>query len=44
LWEVTQATLVAQITYASPSWSGFIKCDKTTRLKAILSKARATFH
>ena len=32
LWEVTRATIVAQITYASPSWSGFIKCDELTRL------------
>jgi len=39
LWEVTRATLIAQITYASPSWSGFIKCDELTRLKAIVSKA-----
>ena len=39
LWEVARATLVAQITYASPSWSGFIKCDELTRLKAIVSKA-----
>ena len=28
-----------QISYASPSWSGFIKCDELTRLKAIVSKA-----
>jgi len=41
LWVVTRATLIAQITYASPSWSGFIKCDELTRLKAIVSKANA---
>jgi len=39
LWEVTRATVVAQITYASTSWSGFIKCDELTRLKAIVSQA-----
>jgi len=39
LWEVRRATLTAHITYASPSWSGFIKCDELTRLKAIVSKA-----
>ena len=39
LWEVTQATLVAQITYASPSWRGFIKAEEVARLKAILLKA-----
>jgi len=38
-WEVTRATLIAQITYASPSWGGFIKCDELTRLKTIVSKA-----
>jgi len=37
--KVTRATLIAQITYARPSWSGFIKCDELTRLKAIVSKA-----
>ena len=37
---MTQATLVAQITYASPSWRGFIKAEETARLEALLSKAR----
>ena len=32
LLDVTQATLVAQITYAGPSWRGFIKAEKTARL------------
>jgi len=40
LWDVTQATLVSQITYASPSWREFIKAEETARLKAILFKAR----
>jgi len=40
LWDVTQATLVAQITYAGPSWRGFIKAEETARLKAVLLKAR----
>ena len=39
LWEVMQATLVAQITYASPSWRGFIKAE-VARLNAILLKTR----
>jgi len=41
-WNVTQATLVAQITYAGPSWTGFrfIKAEETARLKAVLLKAR----
>jgi len=29
--DVTQATLVAQITYAGPSWRGFIKAEETAR-------------
>ena len=37
--EVTWATLIAQIIYTIPSWSGFIKCDELTRLKAIVYKA-----
>jgi len=32
LWEVTQATLASQITYASPSWRGFIKAEEIARL------------
>jgi len=40
LWDVTHATLVSQITYASSSWRGFIKAEETARLNAILSKAR----
>ena len=40
MWDVTQATLVSQITYASPSWRGFIKAEETAHLKAILFKAR----
>ena len=27
LWDVTQATFMAQITYASPSWRGIIKAE-----------------
>ena len=40
LWDVTHATLVSQITYASPSWREFIKAEEIARLNAILSKAR----
>jgi len=29
LWEVTWAALRAHVTYASPSWSAFVKCDET---------------
>jgi len=34
-----QATLVSQITSASPSWRGFIKVEEIARLKAVLFKA-----
>ena len=27
LWDVSRATLVAQLLYASPAWWGFIKAD-----------------
>ena len=37
---MTQATLVAQITYAGPSWRGFIKAEESARLKAVMLKAR----
>ena len=39
LWEVTQATLVAQITYASPSWRGFIKAEEVARFKGYTAKS-----
>ena len=29
LWEVTQATLIAHVTYDSSSWNGFTKHDET---------------
>ena len=36
LLDVTKATLVAQITYAGPSWRGFIKAEESARLKAVM--------
>jgi len=33
LWDVTRATLVAQLLYASPAWWGFLKADE----KAVFS-------
>ena len=38
LCEVTQATLVAQLLYTSPAWSGFIKADEKAKLQSILNK------
>ena len=34
----TQATLVAQLLYACPAWSGFIKADEKAKLQSILNK------
>jgi len=39
LWDVTQAALMAQITYASRSWRWFIKGEETARVKAVQLKA-----
>jgi len=38
-WDVTQATLVAQLLYASPFWRGFINAEHTNRLQSILNRA-----
>ena len=40
LWDVALATLLAQITYASPSWRGFINADEANKLQTILNKAK----
>jgi len=32
-------TLIAQVTYANPSWRGFMKSDDLSKLKAIISRA-----
>ena len=39
LCEVTQSTLVAQLIYASSSWSGFAKAEERAKLQSILNKA-----
>ena len=39
LWDVTRATLVSQLQYASPAWSGFLSAADHSRLQAILNKA-----
>ena len=39
LCDVTQATLVAQLLYASPAWSGFLKVVEKAKLQSILNKA-----
>ena len=39
LWDVTRATLVSQLLYASPAWWGFLKADERKRLQSIINKA-----
>jgi len=38
LRDVTLATLVAQLLYASPAWSGFIKSEEKPKLQSVLNK------
>ena len=42
LCDVTQATLVAQLLYASPAWSGFIKADEKAKLLEYLFESSDT--
>jgi len=36
LWDVTRATLVSQLLYASPAWWGYLKVDEKNRLQSII--------
>ena len=38
LFNVARATLVAQLTYASPAWAGFINCEDKAHLQSVLKK------
>jgi len=40
LWDVTRATVVAQLLYASPAWWGFLKADEKSRLQSVVRRAR----
>ena len=40
LWDVTRATVVAQLLYASPAWWGFLKANEKSRLQAVVNKAQ----
>ena len=39
MWEVTQATLVNKMLYASPLWWGFTDASDKQRLQSIISRA-----
>ena len=40
LFDVAQATTVAQLLYASPAWWGFLKTHEKNRLRGIVRKAQ----
>jgi len=40
LWDITRATVVAQLLYASPAWWGFLKADEKSRLQSVVKKAQ----
>ena len=40
LWDVTRATLVSKLTYASPVWFGFLNEESKRRCQAVLSRMR----
>ena len=39
LWDVTQATLINKMLYASPLWWGFIDASDKQRLQSVINKA-----
>jgi len=40
LWDITRATVVAQLLYASPAWWGFLKADEKSHLQSVVKKAQ----
>jgi len=40
LHDVTKATLISQLTYASPAWSGFLSITDNNRLQSVIKKAK----
>jgi hypothetical protein len=38
LWDVTYATLIARLSYASPAWWGFVDANSKQRLQALFKK------
>jgi len=39
IWDATRVTLVSQLQYASPAWSGFLSASECSRLQACINKA-----
>ena len=40
IYDCARATLVAQLTYASPAWAGFTNCEDNARLQSVLNKVQ----
>ena len=40
LHDICKATLIAQITYASPAWNGFLSVADRNRQQSIVTKAK----
>jgi len=40
LHDICKTTLIAQITYASPAWNGFLSVADRNRLQSIVIKAK----
>jgi len=40
LWDITRATVVAQLLYTSPAWWGFLKADEKSHLQSVVKKAQ----
>ena len=40
LWDVTRATFVSQLLYASPAWWGYLKADERNHLQSLIKKAK----
>jgi len=40
LWDVTKATLIANILYAAPAWWGFPNAAEKDRTESVINKAQ----
>ena len=40
IYDVARATIVAQLTYASPAWAGFTNCEDNARLQSVLKRVQ----
>ena len=40
LWDVTKATLIANILYAAPAWCGFFNAAEKGRIESVINEAQ----